>query len=237
MLNFFQNQWVVGIGAGIVSGFIVFFVSKLFLRRKDRSEHMKLIEIANTELLNSLKPYVAEKGLPEYGIVNAVIISVAREYKVKMEELFSIRVICEELIREIIGNAYVSSDLKDEYSIQLIKYLENLDAQHDKAFLITDIEKEMRNNYTALKQEYIKRISLILSIVGSISAALATMFTIIQNNNTYSQAAEIIGLGDIDTTTLSSLSPTLIGVFSTLVVSLAIVLIAIQILRKNKHKR
>lgn len=60
------------------------------------------------DIIQALKPYVAERGLPEKEIVDAIIVSTARKYKVKCDELYSIRIICEELIREIVENVYVA---------------------------------------------------------------------------------------------------------------------------------
>lgn len=34
ILDFLQNQWVVGIGGGIISGIIVFFITKWVFQRK-----------------------------------------------------------------------------------------------------------------------------------------------------------------------------------------------------------
>ena len=186
MQNFLHNQWIIGIGAGIVSGIIVFFITRWFLRRKDKSAYIKLIESANAEIISTLKPYVAEKGLPEQAVVNAIILSVARKYKVSSDELFSIRIICEELIREIIGNAYVSSNRKDEYSIQLINYLNNLDAQRDKTQIVSDYENEITNKNNAIKQAYFRRFSLAVSTIISISVALMiTLITSLKDTEFY----------------------------------------------------
>ena len=110
MLSFLRNQWVVGIGGGIVSGIIVYFITNWLYKRKDNSKYLEQIENANLDIIRTLKPYVAEKGLPSKEVIDAIIVSTARKHKVKSEELYSIRIICEELIREIIENAYVSSD-------------------------------------------------------------------------------------------------------------------------------
>lgn len=108
MLDFLQNSWVVGIGGGIISGIIVYIITNWMYKRKDNSKYLEQINRANTDIIHALKPYVAEKGLPEKEIVDAIIVSTARKYKVKSEELYSIRIICEELIREIVENVYVS---------------------------------------------------------------------------------------------------------------------------------
>ena len=176
LLSFLENQWVVGIGAGIISGLIVFFVTKWILQRKDNSKYLELISVANFEIIRILKPYIAEKGLPEKEILDAIILSTARKYKVKSEELYSIRIICEELIREIVENVYVSSDKKHDYSTQLKDYLLALDTQKDKSLLYEDFVTERKNIEIAEKINYKSRLE---KIISAVTAVFATMMTFI----------------------------------------------------------
>lgn len=174
MFDFLQNQWVVGIGGGIVSGIIVYLITKWIFQRKDNSKYLEQINTANMDIIRTLKPYVAEKGLPEKEIIDAIILSTARKYKVKNEELYSIRIICEELIREIIENVYVSTDKKKEYSIQLKEYLHELSTEQDRTLLISDIQNEIKNTETTDKSEYRRKMTSILSASISAFAAILT---------------------------------------------------------------
>ena len=72
MLAFLQNPWVVGIGGGIVSGIIVYFITSWLYKRKDNSKYLEQISRANLDIIQALKPYVAERGLPEKEIVDAI---------------------------------------------------------------------------------------------------------------------------------------------------------------------
>lgn len=121
-MGLFENIWFVAIGGGIISGLILYFVTNWFFSRKDNSERIKVAHQANEEIVNILKPYIADKGLPEIEVVNALIASVARKFKLEVSELYSIDHVCEELIREIISNVYVSCDKKVEYTQQLAEY-------------------------------------------------------------------------------------------------------------------
>lgn len=177
MIEFLQNQWVVGIGGGIISGIIVFFITKWILQRKDKSRYFEQISSANIDIIRTLKPYVAEKGLPDKQIIDAIISSVARKYNVEYSELYSVRVVCEELICEIIGNVYVSAEKKKEYSIQLQKYLQELDIVSDRARSIYEIEIELKNKYDTIKLENMKRFRVITSTFMSAIALLLTTLT------------------------------------------------------------
>ena len=174
MLAFLENQWVVGIGAGIISGIIVYLITKWFFQRKDNSKHLEQIHNANMDIIRILKPYVAEKGLPEKEIIDAIILSTSRKYNVKSEELYSIRIVCEELIREIIENVYVSSEKKKEYSNNLKEYLLSFHSQNDKSFLISDIELELKNSTQKSRADYKRKMSVALSGLISSFAAIIT---------------------------------------------------------------
>lgn len=175
MLSFLQNAWVVGIGGGIISGMIVFFITNWIYKRKDNSKYLEQISRANSDIIHVLKPYVAEKGLPDKEIVDAIIVSIARKYNVKTEELYSIRIVCEELIREIIENVYVSSIKKQEYSMELNNYLRELSREEShKAFLISDIEKEIKNSTVRLKSDYRRKTADIVSTLVSIFTGIVT---------------------------------------------------------------
>ncbi|MCL2311527.1 MAG: hypothetical protein FWC41_03400, partial [Firmicutes bacterium] len=107
MSDFIQNPWVVGIGGGLISGFVVYMITKFSISKKSNTEYYKQINQANSEVIRILKPYVADNGLPDKDILNAIISAVARKYLIQSDEMYSIQIFCEELIKEIIDNVYV----------------------------------------------------------------------------------------------------------------------------------
>ena len=120
------NPWTSGIGGGIISGLIVFYVTRWFIQRRDKSGYINSVHNANKQVIDLLKAYVVDKGLPDAQIVRSIISATAREFSVKREEMFDVIVICEELIKEIIGNVYVSGDQKQKYLEDLRIYVENI---------------------------------------------------------------------------------------------------------------
>ncbi len=179
LVKLFSNAWVVGIGGGIISGIIVYFITAGILHRKENTKYLEQINNANLDIIRSLKPYIAEKGLPEKEIIDAIILSTARKYKVKSEELYSIRIVCEELIREIVENVYVSADKKQEYTAHLREYLHNLNKERDKSLLVTEIEKELIVSTKINKMEYSKKLSSTFSIMVAMLSAFLTLFSFV----------------------------------------------------------
>lgn len=119
MKEFFSNAWVIS----IISGILVFFITSLFIMLYNKVQHKRQIEEANQSVINHLRGYVVDNGLPEKEIIDAVRVSVAREYNIRDETLLTTKAFCEELIKEIIGNIYISNQNKIVYLDMLKAYL------------------------------------------------------------------------------------------------------------------
>ena len=125
-MQIFQNTWFVGISTGIISGILVFFLTKWMMDKKGKTEYYKQVKNANHTVINSLKPYIADQGLPTIDIFEALISSLAREFGVDEKDMYSVGSYCEELIREIISDVYVSNEKKNEYMTSLAQYKKNV---------------------------------------------------------------------------------------------------------------
>lgn len=120
MKEILSNSWVVS----IISGILVFFVTNFFVILKSRRESRKQIFDANTMILNHIRGYVVDNGLPNQKIIEAVKNSIAREYCVNCSNLLSDKEICEDLIKDIISNIYISNENRKIYINMLQDYLE-----------------------------------------------------------------------------------------------------------------
>ena len=120
--NFFNNQWVINIGTGLVVYIVTNIISRIILNKAANKEKQKQIENANKEIIRILKPYVVENNILNKNVINAVIKSISRKFYIPSEDLFSDKEICEELIREILESSYVNNDKKFDY----INYLSNI---------------------------------------------------------------------------------------------------------------
>ena len=179
MTTFFQNQWVVSIVAGIISGVIVYFILEWALQQREHSEHLKQINTANLEIIHMLKPYIIEKGLPDIEIIDALIISTARKYNLERIELYSVHILCEELMRDIIENVYVASDKKQEYSVHLKQFLLILDAEKDEELFAKATKIEIESSILFHKKDYQKRLIFIISgMSGALSSAIITLMSL-----------------------------------------------------------
>lgn len=204
VLEFFKNTWVVGIGSGIISSIAVYYLTNILVKHRDASKHLEQIQRANLDLIRTLKPYVAEKGLPQKEVVNAVITSTARKYGVSVDEVYTIRTICEELIREIIDNVYVSSDQKQEYTMQLYNYLHEYESYQNKKDLPNHITVPSSGYSEMLRavnrHKHIENIAMILSLItglctsASIYASMLTDITLSFNFESLNKVVAIVAV-------------------------------------------
>ncbi|WP_419528311.1 hypothetical protein [Akkermansia sp.] len=175
MQSFLGNPWTSGIGGGIISGLIVFYVTRWFIQRRDKSGYINSVHNANKQVIDLLKAYVVDKGLPDAQIVRSIISATAREFSVKREEMFDVIVICEELIKEIIGNVYVSGDQKQKYLEDLRIYVENIEDFN------YNINSSLENIVDARSRKHLfySSYQYISMVLGIVTGLLVISFTIV----------------------------------------------------------
>lgn len=154
---------------------------------KDNSMYLRQIQSANTEVISILKPYIADNGLPNEKIMLAIIASTARKYGVEINELYKIKVFCEELIKEIVENVYVSSEKKKEYTDQLADYINNISIDRRKEMEVVSEAKEVAtrkdigDRYRTLLSATLALMSMIITIFASLLMAVKDAENMVQS--------------------------------------------------------
>lgn len=168
-MDIFKNTWFVGISTGIISGLLVYLLTNFIIKKKGKKEYFKQVNVANQSIIDNLKPYVSEQGLPNILIFNSLVVSTARKYSVKVEDMYSVKDFCEELIREIISDVYVSSDKKRQYSDSLVSYMSSIE----------DMRKESNNSLVEERSYYSPKFEKVITTCFSIIIAVITMISAI----------------------------------------------------------
>ena len=114
---------VIGIVGSIIGGIIVFYITRWLGGRKDNSEHLKQVNLANIEVINIVKSYIADEKIPDKEIFNSIISSVAKDFSVLPSEMYPINTYCEILITEILKNSYVPSERKRNLTTEIRNYM------------------------------------------------------------------------------------------------------------------
>lgn len=185
MKEFLSNSWVVS----IISGILVFFVTNFFVILKSKRESRKQIYDANTRVLNHIRGYVVDNGLPSQIIIESVKKSIAWEYNIKYNDLLSTKELCEELIKDIIGNIYISNDNRKIYINMLEEYLIQNNGIDDSE------DEDINKKYDTRTYEYI---STVISIIAGLISALGTGLITAVNN-----ISDIIDIANINNLTVA----------------------------------
>lgn len=160
MKEFLSNAWVIS----IISGILVFFVTNFFVKIKSKKEAKKQIHDANAMILNHIRGYVVDNGLPNPIIIESIKNSISREYCVNCLNLLSDKEICEELIKDIISNIYISNENRKVYINMLQEYLEQNNISNSN----NEINNEINSEKTFVKIiDIVSAIAGLLTIMGS----------------------------------------------------------------------
>lgn len=115
MMEILNNPWIIAIGSSVISGLIVYFVTNRLLVKRHDKEYSQKVTTANNELLYTMRPLVVQKQIPSKFIMESIIESIARKYEVNKNDLLNILFIVNDLIREVMENAFLDSDQKIEF--------------------------------------------------------------------------------------------------------------------------
>ena len=115
MDDLIANPWIVGIGGGVISSLIVFFITKFFLSKKENKEYEQKVRLATNEVVYAVRPLVIDKAIPANDILAALRSAIAVKYGVKVSDVIGIKQLVSILVLEILSNSFLNSSQKNEY--------------------------------------------------------------------------------------------------------------------------
>lgn len=178
-----ENPWVIGIGGGVASGFLVNWISRSLLSKKEDREYLQKIHSANNEMVYSLRPGISESQMPTAEILVALRNATARRYKVEASDLFSPGQLTEELIKEVMDSSFISASQKTEYCGRLSALVSEPPsrARHEGALNISGVASMKRGDSTVVLAEYRSRqVAMTSTLLGFVTATSAIMFSALE---------------------------------------------------------
>lgn len=115
MEDLIANPWIVGIGGGVISSLIVFFITKFFLSKKENKEYDQKVRLATNEVVYAVRPLVIDKAIPANDVLAALRSAIAVKYGVKVSDVIGIKQLVCILVLEILSNSFLHSSQKNEY--------------------------------------------------------------------------------------------------------------------------
>ena len=135
MSEIFSSQLIIGLTGALFCGIFSFFLTRLYLGRKERHNYQNKIDVANNEILNLVRPFIIDHKIPTRDILSAIVISTAKKYDVKHQYLYNIDALSNDLINEILSNPFLSPTQKLEYCTLLTLFQEFDDKEKDIVYL------------------------------------------------------------------------------------------------------
>lgn len=169
MSNLLGNNWIIGIGGGLIS--TILYSSISFIIKK--ISKINDIKKANNEILSLLKPYVIDRGFPEIEIVKSLIEATARKYKISSKQMFSIPDICEELMKEITESIYITYEKKNEYNKDLTNYKKIIEEKNAFSLEVETFKNINEKSY--FFDKFVPLISMATTAMFSVFLLLITL--------------------------------------------------------------
>ena len=186
MWGFINNTWFVGIVGGILSGLITTWIGRRVFSGKDKKEYSQKIEATNREIVYSLRSAISDSIHHDRKVILSLMAATARKNGVLLKDIYSIKEITEDLIKEVIDSSFIPSDYKKNFCETLSRiYLETEPAPEE---LITDIIDSKEHDLRNLKRNE-SIIATTTALVGIMVAFLTFSISFIQSGN---KAIEIL---------------------------------------------
>lgn len=172
IMNFLNNNWVTS----IITGLLVFFVTELIKRLKEKKSYFLKVAHANKEVFNTLKYSIPEENLPTIQVLRSIHKATAKRYNVKIEDVDSLQEILDDLIKEIMDSNFLSHDNKLRYCQRL------LGLQNDFA-TINEEESSVVKYYQMKSAEQKRALSFAMSFAfGLVTTLMTFILTLIKED-------------------------------------------------------
>ncbi len=171
-MQILNNPWVIGIGGGILSGFIVTFVSRAILSRRDRREYNQKVLSANREIIYAIRPGISEGHIPDNGVAEALMKATARKYGVDSKDLYTPPEIAQELTKEVMDSSFISSKTKGEYCAKLSTLSPVCSEDNVNELVKSDGDRSLKGSSGI--EDYRSRMVTMMSMMMGILAAMMT---------------------------------------------------------------
>ena len=215
--DWLSNPWFVGIVTGLLSGVLVFFITRWMFSDPSKREYRQKIFLANQEVVYAIRQGIPEGEVASAAVIKSLIKSTSRKYGLAESELYTVSEISQDLIKEVMDSSFISAKTK-----QL--YCENLASlQMDEA--VSQV-KEDREYALGVKQAFNKQAASTIAVALSVMTGFLSSLIYLA-----SQRLEI-SLSD----GLSALTGTSISILLPLLASLLAAFVALVTLKVEKRR-
>jgi hypothetical protein len=131
-MDWLQNAWVTGIGGGIVSGLIVYFITAWLFSNQSKRDAARKVSSANQEITLAVRQGIPENRIPSRPVLDALIKATARKHSLQAAELYGPGEVAQDLIKEVMDSSFISAEAKEGYCERLAE-LDRSETNLDRA--------------------------------------------------------------------------------------------------------
>jgi len=113
--NLINNAWFIGIFGGLLSGLATTWIGRKLFSDKDKKEYLGKIETTNREIVYYLRSAISDNIHHDHKIINSLMAATARKNGVAISDIYSIKEVTEDLIKEVMDSSFIPSDYKKKY--------------------------------------------------------------------------------------------------------------------------
>lgn len=168
-MQILNNPWFIGIGGGILSGFVVTVITRYLFSRRDNREYAQKVVTANQEIIYAVRPGISEGVIPDVNVLNSLIRATSGKYRVDAKDLYLPRDIADVLTKEVMDTSFLSASTKAEFCEKLT----NLQEPSDQIQMVST-ETPSRGKTVSELSEYRKRMVQMMSVMLGFVAATMT---------------------------------------------------------------
>ena len=128
-----SNQWIIGIVVGVVSGLILYPITKFLNSKFSKKEYYKKLGFANNEMKSYIVNAISEGNHLHIEIIKTLKASISRKYEVSEDDMLTINEILEDVIRIIFDTNFISIESKIKSSDTLLKIKVQSEVNEDNA--------------------------------------------------------------------------------------------------------
>lgn len=216
MLEIINNSWFIGVVGGIISGFLVWFITNNLFKSKQTQEYVQKVLSVNRELIYSLRSGISQRNLPNLDVLTALRSATSRKYSVDINDIYTNKELAEELIKEVMDSSFIPVESKASFCDLLNPLLKEELPKEQKLQILE--EQKIRLD---TKNDVIHTMSLTLAVLVAVFTFLTTVTQKMPNLSYIANDKFLTGI----------VIPTLTSLLATLVA-----LLALRVMVKLKKK-
>lgn len=112
-MEWFDNQWIIGTGTGLISGIIIYISTKFILGKKNNQTYLQKIQTTSIELSYIFKDLIAQGNLPSQEMLDAIIRTTIRKHNVVEKDISNFDKIVSDLTHEVVLTPFLSNEQKE----------------------------------------------------------------------------------------------------------------------------